>query len=115
MADFEFSELEDNEAIKREYRGYVGGLVRLKKGDWTMQPATAKLLPEYKAMEIRQSDVWIVTYPKVNLNRLVWFYLYISFSVWNDLEPRADMAGGPWCRSGGREKRSQREISFPGV
>ena len=78
MADFEFSELEDNEAIKREYRGYVGGLVRLKKGDWTMQPATAKLLPEYKAMEIRQSDVWIVTYPKVSLNWLIWF-LFIHF------------------------------------
>ena len=36
------------------------------KGDWVMQPATAKLLPEYKSMEVRQSDVWIVTYPKVN-------------------------------------------------
>ena len=57
MADYEFSELEDNEAIKREYRGYPGGLV--------LQSATAKLLPEYKSMEVRQSDVWIVTYPKV--------------------------------------------------
>ena len=65
MADYEYSELEDNEAIKKEYRGYSGGLVRLKKGDWTLQPATAKLLPEYKSMEVRQSDVWIVTYPKV--------------------------------------------------
>ena len=65
MEDYEFSELEDNEAIKREYRGYPGGLVRLKKGDWTLQPATAKLLPEYRSMEVRQSDVWIVTYPKV--------------------------------------------------
>ena len=65
MAEYEFSELEDNEAIKREYRGYSDGLVRLKKGDWTFQPSTAKLLPEYKSMEVRQSDVWIVTYPKV--------------------------------------------------
>ena len=65
MEDYEFSELEDNEAIKKEYRGYPGGLVRLKKGDWTLQPATAKLLPEYKSMEVRQSDIWIVTYPKV--------------------------------------------------
>ena len=64
-SDYEFSELEDNEAIKKEYRGYPGGLVRLKKGDWTLQPATAKLLPEYKSMEVRQSDIWIVTYPKV--------------------------------------------------
>lgn len=65
MEDYEFSELEDNEAIKREYRGYPGGLVRLNKGKWTLQPATAKLLPEYRSMEVRQSDVWIVTYPKV--------------------------------------------------
>ena len=67
MAEYEFSELSDNEAIKREYRGYPGGLVRLKKGDWILQPATAELLPEYKSMEVRKSDVWIVTYPKVVL------------------------------------------------
>ena len=65
MAEYEFLELEDNEAIKAEYKGYVDGLVRLKKGSWVLQPATAKLLPEYKSMEVRQSDVWIVTYPKV--------------------------------------------------
>ena len=51
------------------------------KGDWVMQPATAKLLPEYKSMEVRQSDVWIVTYPKVSclclcarFRRLEYFY-----------------------------------------
>ena len=65
MEEYEFSELSDNEAIKKEYRGYPGGLVRLKKGDWILKPATAELLPEYKSMEVRQSDVWIVTYPKV--------------------------------------------------
>ena len=78
MADNEFSELVDNEAIKREYRGYSGGLVRLKKGSWILQPATAKLLPEYKSMEVRQSDVWIVTYPKVIEGGLV---LSLFFSV----------------------------------
>ena len=36
MADFDFdyAELEDNDAIKREYTGYSGGLVRLKKGEF---------------------------------------------------------------------------------
>ena len=78
MADNEFSELVDNEAIKREYLGYSGGLVRLKKGNWILQPATAKLLPEYKSMEVRQTDVWIVTYPKVIEGGLV---LSLFFSV----------------------------------
>ena len=68
MAEYEFSELSDNEAIKREYRGYPGGLVCLNKGDWILQPATAELLPEYKSMEVRKSDVWIVTYSKVFLS-----------------------------------------------
>ena len=76
-SDYEYSELEDNEAIKKEYRGYPGGLVRLKKGHWTLQPATAKLLPEYKLMEVRQSDIWIVTYPKVGWGRS----LLVPFSL----------------------------------
>ena len=101
MAEYEFSELSDNEAIKKEYRGYPGGLVRLKKGDWILKPATAELLPEYKSMEVRQSDVWIVTYPKVFLSTLRWlegyWRSYLSPSVWDDLEPRADLASGTWC------------------
>ena len=32
--DFDYAELEDNDAIKREYTGYSGGLVRLKKGEF---------------------------------------------------------------------------------
>ena len=34
MEDFDYAELEDNDAIKREYTGYSGGLVRLKKGEF---------------------------------------------------------------------------------
>ena len=101
MEEYEFSELSDNEAIKKEYRGYPGGLVRLKKGDWILKPATAELLPEYKSMEVRQSDVWIVTYPKVFLSTLRWlegdWRSYLSPSVWDHLEPRADLASGTWC------------------
>ena len=75
MAIANFSELEDNEAIKREYKGYSGGLVRMEKGDWVLQPATAKLLPDYKSMEVRQSDVWIVTYPKVSAGLVFFTFL----------------------------------------
>ena len=81
MAEYEFSELSDNEAIKKEYRGYPGGLVRLKKGDWILKPATAELLPEYKSMEVRKSDVWIVTYPKVFCYPKVIGGLVLPFSL----------------------------------
>jgi len=61
---YQFMELEDNETIKAEYTGYKEGLVRSIPGDWTMLPATAALVPDYMEMEVRPSDVWIVTYPK---------------------------------------------------
>ena len=62
---YTFTELEDNEAIKAEFLGYTEGLMQSNPGDWILQPATTALVPAYRSMEVRDSDVWIVTYPKV--------------------------------------------------
>ena len=62
---YQFSELADNPAIQAEFLGYSDGLVRSSPGDWVLLPTTAALVPQYQAMEVRQDDVWIVTYPKV--------------------------------------------------
>ena len=54
-----------DESSSGQFEGYTEGLVRASLGDWVLVPATSRLLKEYKSMEIRPSDVWIVTYPKV--------------------------------------------------
>jgi len=72
---YTFSDLEDNASIKAEYLGYKDGLVRSNPGDWTMLPSTAAMVPEYMDMEVRASDVWIVTYPKCGTTwtqELIW-------------------------------------------
>ena len=84
-----FVELEDNEAIRRECLGYTGGLVRADPGDWVLQPATAALAGEYRAMEVREEDVWIVTYPKVRPEYPP------SPPVRDHVDPGASLAGGP--------------------
>merc|ERR1711892_345448 len=59
-----WAEVEDNEGIKREFSGYQNGLVRCTHGGWTMKPETAGMVPTYSKLEVRPSDVWVVTYPK---------------------------------------------------
>ena len=54
-----------DESASGQFEGYTEGLMRTRQGDWVLVPATARLLKEYKSMEIRPSDVWIVIYPKV--------------------------------------------------
>ena len=46
MTDWE--EMEDNEEIKAEFRGYKEGMVRLKEGGWAMLPTTAAMIDTYK-------------------------------------------------------------------
>ena len=60
-----FTELEDNEAIKREFRGYPDGLMRSNPGGWILQPNTVASLDAFRTMNVRDTDIWIVTYPKV--------------------------------------------------
>ena len=62
MTDWEV--IEENEQIKAEFTGYKEGAVRLKAGGWTMLPTTAAMIDTYKAMKVRESDVWVVTQPK---------------------------------------------------
>merc|ERR1711936_149922 len=56
--------IEDNEQIKAEFTGYKDGAVRLKEGGWAMLPTTAAMIDTYKSMEVRASDIWVVTQPK---------------------------------------------------
>ena len=58
--------LEDSASIQQEFPGYREGLVRTVAGGWVLAPHTVSLLPEYRAMEVRDGDVWVVTYPKVS-------------------------------------------------
>ena len=84
--EFVWSEVEDNDAIKAECKGYKAGLVRSDPGGWTMQPTTAAMCPTFASMDVRQNDVWVVSYPKTGTTwtqELVW-------QVANNL----DLAGG---------------------
>ena len=58
--------LESSAAIQSEFPGYKEGLVKTVAGGWVLAPHTVSLLPEYRAMEVRDGDVWVVTYPKVS-------------------------------------------------
>ena len=82
----EWQVIEDNEQIKAEFTGYKDGAVRLKEGGWAMLPTTAAMIDTYKvlqqlqglqdtkycrqlshllqSMEVRASDIWVVTQPK---------------------------------------------------
>merc|ERR1711976_92219 len=56
--------IEDNDNIKKEFKGYPDGLVRCGDTGLAILPTTAQFMQDYKTMQIRESDIWVVTYPK---------------------------------------------------
>eukprot|EP00095_Tigriopus_kingsejongensis_P012766 maker-scaffold725_size106157-snap-gene-0.15 protein:Tk12766 transcript:maker-scaffold725_size106157-snap-gene-0.15-mRNA-1 annotation:"sulfotransferase 1c3" len=62
---FKFIPLEDNEAIKARFLGYIHGLVRSEPEGWILGGQYGDLhADEIYNFELRDDDFWIVTYPK---------------------------------------------------
>jgi len=59
-----FDVIEENDEIKEEFKGYKNGLVRYGKERWCFLKSTAAMMQEYKNLEVRSTDIWVVTYPK---------------------------------------------------
>jgi len=84
--DMNWNPVQDNEKIKKEFLGYRDGLVQSAEGNWTMLPTTAKLVPTIMDMEVRDDDVWVVTYPKCGTT-------WTQEMVWQ-IANKVDLEGG---------------------
>lgn len=63
---FTFKPLENDDDIRRDFLGYVdGGLVRSRPEGWVLGGNYADLhADEIYNFELRNDDVWVVSYPK---------------------------------------------------
>ena len=86
-----WTEVEQNDEIKKEFKGYQHGLVRSYPGGWTMKPETAKLVPTIRHVG---GDL-----PQ----------------VWHHLDSGVGVAGGQQGALGGGKKGAWGKISLPGV
>ncbi len=62
---FSFSPLPNNDSIKRDFLGYTHGLSKSQPGDWVLGGRYGEDHADaIYGMDIRDTDVWVVSYPK---------------------------------------------------
>jgi len=62
---FQFKPIENDEDIKRDFLGYVDGLVRSDPGDWVLGGNYGESdANDIYNFQLRDDDVWVISYPK---------------------------------------------------
>ncbi|TRY71899.1 hypothetical protein TCAL_16218 [Tigriopus californicus] len=75
---FDFIPLRENAQIQKDFLGYTRGLVQCQPEGWIFGGFFTEHAERIYNMEVRDNDVWIVSYPKSGttwMQQIVWFLL----------------------------------------